>query len=88
MHLNHLQYLPIAPVFFRLLFDLFAALVLFVQLVILQYADTRLGVRRGAAAVRLVAGQLRQYPDRPVSRAERDGRSRRRALRQADRSTI
>jgi uncharacterized membrane protein len=38
MHLNHLQYMPIAPVFFVLLLGLFAGLVLFVHLGILQYA--------------------------------------------------
>ncbi len=38
MHFGHLQYLPIAPLFFLLLVGLFAVLVLFVEVGILQYA--------------------------------------------------
>jgi len=67
MHINHLQYLPIAPVFFLLLVGLFAGLVLFVQLGILQYAYTRLGVSSNAALLLLFASLLGSYVNIPIA---------------------
>src|ERR1700677_2102212 len=67
MHLNHLQYLPIAPLFFVLLVGAFAVLVLFVQLGILQYAYTRLGVSSNAALLLLFASLLGSYVNIPVA---------------------
>src|SRR5271156_641729 len=69
MHLTHLQYLPIAPVFFLLSVGLFAGLVLFVQLGILQYADSRLGVSSNAALLLLLlfASLLGSYVNIPIA---------------------
>ena len=67
MHINHLQYLSIAPVFFLLLVGLFAGLVLFVQLGILRYAYTRLGVSSNAALLLLFASLLGGYVNIPIA---------------------
>ena len=55
MHVSHLQYLPIAPLFFALLVGAFALLLIFIQLGILRYAYTRLGVSSGTALFLLFA---------------------------------
>jgi len=67
MHFGHLQYLPIAPLFFLLLVGLFAALVLFVEVGILQYAYTRLGVSSRAALLLLFGSLLGSYINIPVA---------------------
>jgi len=67
MHLDHLQYLPIAPAFFVLLVGLFAALALIVQLGILQYAYRRLGVSSRAALLLLFGSLVGSYVNIPVA---------------------
>jgi uncharacterized membrane protein len=67
MHFGHLQYLPIAPLFFLLLVGLFAVLVLFVEVGILQYAYTRLGVSSRAALLLLFGSLLGSYINIPVA---------------------
>jgi len=67
MHLDRLQYLPIAPAFFVLLVGLFAALALIVQLGILQYAYRRLGVSSRAALLLLFGSLVGSYVNIPVA---------------------
>src|ERR1700678_1966150 len=67
MHFGHLQYLPIAPLFFLLLVGFFAALVLFVEVGILQYAYTRLGVSSRVALLLLFGSLLGSYINIPVA---------------------
>ena len=67
MHFHHLQYLPLAPLFFVLLVGLFAALVLIVQLRILQYAYTRLGVGPNTALLLLFGSLIGSYINLPVA---------------------
>jgi uncharacterized membrane protein len=67
MHFGHLQYLPIAPLFFLLLVGLFAALVIFLEVGILQYAYTRLGVSSRAALLLLFGSLLGSYINIPVA---------------------
>lgn len=66
MHVSHLQYLPISPVFFLALVALFAGLVLIIQLRVLQYAYTRLGVSSKTALLLLFASLLGSYVNIPV----------------------
>jgi uncharacterized membrane protein len=58
MHLSHLQYLPISPGFFALLIGAFSALLIFIQLGVLRYAYTRLGVSSATALLLLLASLL------------------------------
>ena len=67
MHVSHLHYLPIAPIFFLALVALFAGLVLFVQLGILKYAYPRLGVSSNAALLLLFASLLGSYVNIPIA---------------------
>ena len=67
MHFHHLQYLPIAPLFFVMLVGLFALLVLIVQLRILQYAYTRLGVSPHTALLLLFGSLIGSYINIPVA---------------------
>ena len=67
MHVSHLQYLPIAPLFFALLVGAFALLLIFIQLGILRYAYTRLGVSSGTALFLLFASLFGSYINIPVA---------------------
>ena len=67
MHVSHLQYLPIAPLFFALLVGAFALLLVFIQLGILRYAYTRLGVSSGTALFLLFASLFGSYINIPVA---------------------
>jgi uncharacterized membrane protein len=67
MHLTHLHYLPVSPLFFAVLAGVLAALLLFVQLGLLQYAYTRLGVSSRAAFLLLVASLFGAYVNIPVA---------------------
>jgi uncharacterized membrane protein len=67
MHFGHLQYLPIAPLFFLLLVGLFVALVFFIEIGILQYAYTRLGVSPRAALLLLFGSLVGSYINIPVA---------------------
>jgi uncharacterized membrane protein len=66
MHLSHLHYLPVSPLFFALLAAALGALLVLVQLGLLQYAYTRLGVSSRAAFLLLVASLLGSYINIPV----------------------
>jgi uncharacterized membrane protein len=61
VHVSHLQYLPIAPLFFALLVGAFALLLVFIQLGVLRYAYTRLGVSSGTALFLLFASLFGSY---------------------------
>lgn len=67
MHVSHLQYLPIAPLFFALLVGAFALLLVFIQLGILRYAYTRLGVSSGTALFLLFASLFGSYINIPIA---------------------
>jgi uncharacterized membrane protein len=67
VHVSHLQYLPIAPLFFALLVGAFALLLIFIQLGILRYAYTRLGVSSGPALFLLFASLFGSYINIPVA---------------------
>ena len=67
MHLSHLHYLPIAPLFFALLVAAFIGLVVFVQLGLLQYAYTRLGVSSNTALLLLFASLFGAYVNIPIA---------------------
>jgi uncharacterized membrane protein len=67
MHLSHLQYLPISPGFFALLVGAFSALIIFIQLGVLRYAYTRLGVSSAAALLLLLASLLGAAVNIPVA---------------------
>jgi len=67
MHLSHLQYLPIAPLFFAALVAVFALLLIFIQLGVLRYAYTSLGVSSNTAMLLLFASLLGSYVNIPVA---------------------
>jgi uncharacterized membrane protein len=67
VHASHLQYLPIAPLFFALLVGVFAVLLVFVQLGILRYAYTRLGVSSNTALLLLFASLFGSYINIPIA---------------------
>ena len=66
MPFGHLQYLPLTPLFFALLAGLFGLLLILVQLGILRYAYTRLGVSSGAAFLLLLASLIGSYVNIPI----------------------
>jgi len=63
---GHLQYLPLTPLFFALLAGAFGLLLIFVQLGILRYAYTRLGVSSNTALLLLFASLFGSYVNVPV----------------------
>jgi uncharacterized membrane protein len=63
---SHLQYLPLTPLFFALLAGLFGLLLVFIQLGVLRYAYTRLGISSGTAMVLLFASLLGSYINIPL----------------------
>jgi uncharacterized membrane protein len=63
---GHIQYLPLTPAFFALLAGLFGLLLIFVQLGILRYAYTRLGVSSGTAFLLLLGSLIGSYINIPV----------------------
>ncbi|MGO8798829.1 MAG: DUF1614 domain-containing protein [Roseiarcus sp.] len=67
MHLSHMHYLPIAPLFFAALVGVFALLLIVIQLRILRYAYTRLGVSSGTALLLLFASLVGSYVNIPVA---------------------
>jgi uncharacterized membrane protein len=67
MHLGDAQYLPMAPPIFLLLAGIVALLVLLVQLRILQYAYTQLGVSSHTAVFLLIASLLGSYVNIPIA---------------------
>ncbi|WP_457797676.1 DUF1614 domain-containing protein [Methylocystis sp. S23] len=67
MHLGDAQYLPVAPPIFFLLAGVVAILVVLVQLRILQYAYTQLGVSSQTAVFLLIASLLGSYVNIPIA---------------------
>ncbi|WP_298353813.1 DUF1614 domain-containing protein [Rhodoblastus sp.] len=63
---GELFYLPLALPFFALLFVLFVFLVVLLQVGVLKYAYTRLGVSAGAAYLLLVGSLLGSYFNIPI----------------------
>ena len=61
------QYLPIAPAFFSILVLLAAGLIILIQLRILRYAYTRLGVGPGVALVLLFGSLVGSYFNIPIT---------------------
>lgn len=67
MHLGDAQYLPVAPPIFFLLAGVVAVLLVLVQLRILQYAYTQLGVSSQTAVFLLIASLLGSYVNIPIA---------------------
>ena len=66
MHSGHLNYLPLAPLFFLLLVGAFLALVALIEIGILRYAYLRLGVSPRAATLLLFGSLIGSYINIPV----------------------
>jgi uncharacterized membrane protein len=66
MHLSQLHYLPLSAPFFSILVLLFVVLLVLLQLGILQYAYTRLGISSRAALLLLLGSLLGSYLNLPV----------------------
>jgi len=67
MDMGDVQYLPVAPPIFFLLAGVVAILVVLVQLRILQYAYTQLGVSSQTAVFLLIASLLGSYVNIPIA---------------------
>jgi uncharacterized membrane protein len=67
VHISHLQYLPIAPLFFALLVVALTKPLVFVKLGILRYAYTRLGVSSDRALLLLFRSLLGNYVNNPIA---------------------
>jgi uncharacterized membrane protein len=67
VHVSHIQYLPIAPLFFLLLVGAVALLLIFIQLRVLHYAYERLGVSSNTALLLLFASLVGSYVNIPVA---------------------
>jgi uncharacterized membrane protein len=66
VHVSQIQYLPIAPLFFLLLAGAFVLLLIFIQLRILHYAYSRLGVSSSTALLLLFASLVGSYVNIPI----------------------
>ncbi|HEY3658000.1 MAG TPA: DUF1614 domain-containing protein [Steroidobacteraceae bacterium] len=66
MH-SQLHYLPLSPPFFSILVAIFVVLLVLVQLGVLRYAYTRLGVSSRAALLLLLASLIGSYFNIPVA---------------------
>ncbi|WP_407178045.1 DUF1614 domain-containing protein [Bradyrhizobium sp. STM 3562] len=64
---SEIHYLPLTPGLFSILVLLFAALIILIQLRILRYAYTRLGVGPGAALLLLFGSLIGSYFNIPVT---------------------
>jgi uncharacterized membrane protein len=64
---SQLHYLPLTPAFFSILVGVFVALVVLIQLGILRYAYTRVGVSPGAALLLLFGSLLGSYVNIPIA---------------------
>lgn len=73
MDFGDAQFLPVAPPFFVLLAGIVALLLLLVQLRILQYAYTQLGVSSQTAVLLLIASLLGSYVNIPIATLRGDG---------------
>jgi len=72
MHLSRLQYLPIPPLFFALLVAAFSLLLVFIQLGVLRYAYTRLGVSSSTALLLLLASLFGASVNIPIAQLPGD----------------
>jgi uncharacterized membrane protein len=64
--MGQMQYLPLAAPFFALLVGLFLLVVVLIQINVLSYAYTRLGVSSGTALLLLLASLIGSYINIPV----------------------
>jgi uncharacterized membrane protein len=64
--MGQMQYLPLAAPFFAILVGVFVLLVILIEINILRYAYTRLGVSSGTALLLLFASLLGSYVNIPV----------------------
>jgi uncharacterized membrane protein len=64
--MGQMQYLPLAGPFFAILVGLFLVLVVLIQINVLRYAYTRLGVSSGTALLLLLASLIGSYINIPV----------------------
>src|ERR1700704_2383960 len=67
MRLSQFHYLPLTPPFFSLLVVALIVLFVLVQLGILRYAYTRIGLSPGAAILLLVASLIGSYFNIPIA---------------------
>ena len=67
MQMSQMHYLPLTPGFFSILVGLLAVVILLVQLGLLRFAFTRLGVGSGTALLLLVASLVGAYFNRPIA---------------------
>jgi uncharacterized membrane protein len=61
------HYLPLAPPFFFILVGLFVALLVLIQIGVLRYAYTRLGISSGAALLLLFGSLIGSYFNIPIA---------------------
>jgi uncharacterized membrane protein len=64
--MGQMQYLPLAGPFFAILVAVFLVVVLLIQINVLRYAYTRLGVSSGTALLLLLASLIGSYVNIPV----------------------
>src|SRR6266481_7098871 len=64
--MGQMQYLPLAGPFFAILVGVFLVVVLLIQINVLRYAYTRLGVSSGTALLLLFASLIGSYINIPV----------------------
>src|SRR5580700_6036491 len=61
-----MNYLPLSPTFFALLVGLFLVVLVLIQIGVLRFAYTRLGVSSGAALMLLLGSLVGSYINIPV----------------------
>ena len=66
MTMGQMQYLPLAGPFFAILVGVFLVVVVLIQINVLRYAYTRLGVSSGTALLLLLASLIGSYINIPV----------------------
>ena len=67
MHFRHLHHLPVGLPFFSMLVGVFLLLAVLIQLEILRYSYTRLGLSRGGALLLLLGSLVGGYFNLPVA---------------------
>jgi uncharacterized membrane protein len=67
MHMSQMHYLPLTPGFFSILVGLLAVVILLVQLGLLRFAFTRLGLSSGSALLLLIGSLAGAYFNLPVA---------------------
>jgi uncharacterized membrane protein len=66
--MGQMNYFPLAPAFFAVLVGIFIVLVVLIQINVLRYAYTRLGVSSGTALLLLMGSLIGSYINIPVAR--------------------